>query len=630
MTDHQTPRVANTGHDGYSQGGGPQGPGPARQGGNMTDQPRILGGRYEIGRIIGRGGMALVTQARDLRLGRDVAVKELRTDLASDPTFQARFRREAQAAAGLNHPNIVSVYDTGEEVGPQTQARVPFIVMELVEGRTLRDILRDGRKILPQRALEFTAGVLEALAYSHRAGIIHRDIKPANVMLTSSGMVKVMDFGIARAVADTSSTMTQTAAVIGTAQYLSPEQARGETVDTRSDLYSTGCLMYELLVGQPPFQGDSPVSVAYQHVRELPVPPSQVDPEITAAMDAVVLKALAKDPDDRYATAGEMRDDVNRILGGQRVSATLPPPVPPLVAAGASAAAATAVLPADRTMGDGEAVATGSMAPLPPERRNRAGLWWTLAIVALLLVGLVAGWQLLLRNNEPAVKQVEVPPLINLTQAQAEAELAKVELVPRFVREETPDATSIDRVLRTDPIAGTTVPEGSEVQVVVNAGPKMVTVPEGLLGMREEDALRFLKMAGLTGHSVEAEDEPADAVAGTVIKVTPAVGQSIPATQVVTLTVATGKSRLPSMVGMTRQQAIDEAAKYGFTNLVFEPADGTTVIRTDPQALSLVDRSTKVTVYMEAPKPTPTPTPPPTQPPATASARPTPSASATP
>ncbi|MFZ2428327.1 MAG: protein kinase, partial [Propioniciclava sp.] len=203
----------------------------------MTDQPRILGGRYQIGQIIGRGGMALVSKARDLRLGRDVAVTELRIDLAGDPTFQERFRREAQAAAGLNHPNIVSVYDTGEETDPHSETRVPFIVMELVEGRTLRDILREGRPLLPQRSLEFTVGVLDALAYSHKAGIVHRDIKPANVMLTTTGAVKVMDFGIARAVSDTFSTMTQTAAVIGTAQYLSPEQARGETVDARSDIY---------------------------------------------------------------------------------------------------------------------------------------------------------------------------------------------------------------------------------------------------------------------------------------------------------------------------------------------------------------------------------------------------------
>ena len=238
----------------------------------MDSQPTLVGGRYELGELLGRGGMAEVRKGTDTRLGRIVAVKRLRTDLASDATFQARFRREAQSSASLNHPAIVAVYDTGEERAPDgpgghTVAQ-PYIVMEFVAGRTLRDILREGRKILPERALEITSGVLSALDYSHRAGIIHRDIKPGNVMLTPSGDVKVMDFGIARAISDASSAMTQTAAVVGTAQYLSPEQARGETVDSRSDVYSTGCLLYELLTGRPPFIGDSPVAVAYQHVRE--------------------------------------------------------------------------------------------------------------------------------------------------------------------------------------------------------------------------------------------------------------------------------------------------------------------------------------------------------------------------
>src|ERR687894_855517 len=290
----------------------------------MAGNPMTIGGRYELEDLLGRGGMAEVRRAVDTRLGRPVAIKQLRTDLATDPTFQARFRREAQSAAGLNHPNIVAVYDTGEETDPRTGTSIPYIVMELVEGPTLRDVLRDGRKILPERALELTQGVLDALSYSHKAGIVHRDIKPANVMLTGNGAVKVMDFGIARAVADTSATMTQTAAVIGTAQYLSPEQARGETVDARSDLYSAGCLMYELLVGRPPFVGDSPVSVAYQHVREAPVPPSQLDPVITPDIDAVTLKALAKDPADRYQSAREMKADITRVLSGQQATAVVP------------------------------------------------------------------------------------------------------------------------------------------------------------------------------------------------------------------------------------------------------------------------------------------------------------------
>ncbi len=292
----------------------------------MTSQARLVGGRYEEGEPLGRGGMAEVRRGVDNRLGRSVAIKRLRVDLASDATFQARFRREAQSAASLNHPTIVSVYDTGEEPDPNgSGVTIPYIVMELVTGKTLRDLIREGRKIMPERALEITSGVLEALDYSHRAGIVHRDIKPGNVMLTPQGQVKVMDFGIARAVADTSSTMTQTAAVIGTAQYLSPEQARGETVDARSDLYSTGCLLYELLTGRPPFVGESPVSVAYQHVREQPLPPSSFDPDIPPEVDAVVLKALAKNREERYQSASEMRQDIHRVLSGQQVTAPMAP-----------------------------------------------------------------------------------------------------------------------------------------------------------------------------------------------------------------------------------------------------------------------------------------------------------------
>src|SRR5437868_3150014 len=285
-------------------------------------QPRLLGGRYELDIVIGRGGMAEVYRARDLRLERVVAVKTLRSDLARDQTFQARFRREAQSAASLNHPSIVAVYDTGEDMSEP--AHIPYIVMEYVDGRTLRDLLRDDRRLLPERAVEITDGVLRALDYSHRNGIVHRDIKPGNVMLTRSGQVKVMDFGIARAVSDAQATMTQTAQVIGTAQYLSPEQARGERVDARSDLYSTGCLLYELLTGRPPFLGDSPVAIAYQHVRENPIPPSRVDPDVPPWADAIVMKAMAKSPADRYQTAADMRADLQRAASGMPVAAAPP------------------------------------------------------------------------------------------------------------------------------------------------------------------------------------------------------------------------------------------------------------------------------------------------------------------
>ncbi|MDQ1248353.1 MAG: eukaryotic-like serine/threonine-protein kinase, partial [Actinomycetota bacterium] len=251
-------------------------------------QQRLLGDRYEIVGEIGRGGMAEVVEANDLRLGRRVAIKLLRPDLARDPAFIARFRREAQAAAALNQPNIVAVYDTGEDVLHEgaDAITVPYIVMEFIDGVTLRQLLSSGRRLLPERALEITAGILAALDYSHRHGIVHRDIKPANVMLTRGGEVKVMDFGIARAVADANSSMTATSTVMGTAAYLSPEQARGEVVDARSDLYSTGCVLFELLTDRAPFVGESPVSVAYQHVGEEPPAPSTIDPTIPATTDA--------------------------------------------------------------------------------------------------------------------------------------------------------------------------------------------------------------------------------------------------------------------------------------------------------------------------------------------------------
>ncbi|MFT3876053.1 MAG: Stk1 family PASTA domain-containing Ser/Thr kinase [Propioniciclava sp.] len=597
----------------------------------MTDQqPRILGGRYQLGQVIGRGGMALVSRARDLRLGRDVAVKELRVDLAGDSTFQERFRREAQSAARLNHPNIVSVYDTGEEVDPVSQTSVPYIVMELVEGRTLREILREGRPILPRRALEFTVGVLDALAYSHRAGIVHRDIKPANVMLTSSGTIKVMDFGIARAVSDTSSTMTQTAAVIGTAQYLSPEQARGERVDSRSDIYSAGCLMYELLVGRPPFQGDSPVSVAYQHVREQPVPPSTLDAEVTAPMDAVVLKALAKDPDDRYASAAEMRDDVQRILGGQRVEATLPPPVPPLVATPQAPAPATAMLSADPPTAE-QTAATGVVTDTLPEsaQKNRSRLWWTLAIVALLVVGVIAAITLINSQKSSDPKQVAVPVLFRTTEQEARDLLTEAKLVPRVEYDKVDDPSMLGRVLKTDPVAGTPVPTGSTVVITVNQGPDMKSIPASVVGMLEDDAKRLLGTGsgglGFTNvRAVEATDEPLTAKAGEVLSVDPPPGgEPVSVTTPITLRVATGQSPVPSLQGLTREEAKIEVERAGFKNYVFEPsASSGVVISTRPETGELADRTARLTIVLSSGS-TPTPS-------ATPKTTPPPSGSATP
>ena len=257
----------------------------------MTDQ-KVLSDRYELGGVLGRGGMAEVYVGTDRVLGRRVAVKILADRFARDSSFVARFRREAQSAAALNHPNVVSVFDTGSDNGTH------FIVMEYVQGKTLSEILRDGSALMPERAVEIAEGVAEALAFAHRAGIVHRDVKPGNIMLTPTGDVKVMDFGIARAT--TSESLTQTATVLGTATYLSPEQAQGEPVDARSDIYSLGQVLYEMLTGHPPFSGESPVTIAYKHVKEEPVPPSRLNPDVPAGLDAIVMKSLAKNPANRY------------------------------------------------------------------------------------------------------------------------------------------------------------------------------------------------------------------------------------------------------------------------------------------------------------------------------------------
>jgi eukaryotic-like serine/threonine-protein kinase len=586
----------------------------------MTE-PRFLGGRYDLGEVLGHGGMAEVRIGMDRRLGRTVAIKTLRTDLATDPTFQARFRREAQSAASLNHPSIVAVYDTGEEI--MDGISVPYIVMEYVEGRTLRDVLREGRRILPERALEITADVLDALEYSHRAGIIHRDIKPANVMLTPGGDVKVMDFGIARAVADASATMTQTAAVIGTAQYLSPEQARGESVDARSDIYSTGCLLYELLTGRPPFVGDSPVSVAYQHVREEPRPPSMLDPEVSPVADAITLKALQKKPLDRYQSAAEMREDIERGLSGERVYA-------PVVPADATAR----FMPADEPPPQ-------SHRPPPdwgprhqedeeePDRGRKAA--YVLLALAILFVLGVAAYIALQSFNRDTPEQVLSPTVTNMTVDEARQVLAQKDLRLGTQEEEASNSVPKGEILRQDPPAGTSVDAGSAINVTVSTGRESVTVPEGLVGSHEDEATALLRAEGFKPE--RREDNRSEEDAGTVTRTSPREGADAPRGSTVVLYVSTGLVTVPDVVGDDQDVAEAKIRDAGLKvdteeRPTTEAAPGT-VLEQVPGGESRRERGSTVTIFV-AVQPEPEPEPEPTEPTPTEPSPTTPSPSESP
>ncbi|NGN94993.1 Stk1 family PASTA domain-containing Ser/Thr kinase [Nocardioides sp. KC13] len=514
----------------------------------------LLAGRYEVGELLGRGGMAEVRKGTDHRLGRVVAIKRLRMDLASDATFQARFRREAQSSAKLNHPSIVSVYDTGEEKTDDGVAQ-PYIVMEYVAGRTLRDVLREGRKILPERALEISSDVLSALDYSHRNGIIHRDIKPGNVMLTPAGDVKVMDFGIARALNDAQSTMTQTAAVVGTAQYLSPEQARGEQVDARSDVYSAGCLLYELLTGRPPFVGDSPVSVAYQHVREHAQPPSVHDPSLPRELDAIVMKSLAKRVEDRYQSAQAMRTDIERYLAGRPVQATVPPSIDQTQVAQNRAVAGA-------PYGD---PTNGGYYP-PQDDRPDGPRPWVLVLLGLVIIGLIAvGAYFLPTALGP--QTTPAPDVTGLTQEKAMAGLSTAKL-KGSVKQESSDTVAVGVVISQDPPAGQDVEEGSTVTLTVSTGPPNREMPN-VIGSPQKTAKQLLE-SDPYNFTVKIETEDSDQPKGTVIESDPVDGESVTTgkSTVVTLTVSKGPNKVPNVVGKTAEEAKEILRAAGFTPVV--------------------------------------------------------------
>jgi eukaryotic-like serine/threonine-protein kinase len=499
---------------------------------------RVLVGRYALRGLIGRGGMADVELADDEVLDREVAVKILHQRYAQDPTFLARFRREAQAAASLNHPNVVAVYDTGADDGR------PFIVMEYVRGRSLRDILAH-EGVLPQRAAEIAGEAADALHYAHERGLVHRDIKPGNIMVSHDGRVKVTDFGIARAI--NAETVTQTAAVFGTAAYVSPEQARGDQVDRHTDVYSLGCVLYEMLTGRQPFAADSPVALAYKHISEDPVPPSRINPEVSRAFDAVVLRAMAKDPEQRYQTEREFAEDLQRAARGQPVS-------------GLAAAATTQVInraapPApsrrreEHREGRREEMVYAEEAP-----QRRTALPWILGVLVVLalvgLVGLVAS-----QFTSTRLDTVAVPEVRGRSVLDAQSALVAAGFQPRLAQPVQSADVPEGSVVSTDPNPGTMAPQGSVVTITPSAGPAPVSVPP-VAGLPEEEARQALTAADLQVGERTAATSDAVPV-GTVISSSPSEGTEVPPGTAVDLVVSDGPSMLtlPDVTGLSEAEA---------------------------------------------------------------------------
>ena len=553
--------------------------------------PQVLGERYEIGGVLGRGGMAEVHRGRDLRLGREVAVKVLRHDLARDPSFQVRFRREAQASASLNHPAIVAVYDTGED--RTATGATPYIVMEYVEGETLRDVLRREGHLTPERAMALSADICGALDFSHRNGIVHRDVKPGNVMITPQGTVKVMDFGIARAVSDSAATMTSTAAVIGTAQYLSPEQARGEGVDARSDVYSMGCMLFELVTGAPPFTGDSPVAVAYQHVREDPRLPSSINPGIPPELDAIVLKAMSKNPANRYQSAAEMRNDLLRALAGQRVEAT------PVMgdAEKTTILAATPGGPGGYGSGYGDDAWDDDEAA---RKRKRRTIAIVAVVVALLLAGAIALAIALGRDNEdPGVTQVEVPIVVGQTVPEATALIEGAGLAVGTVTPQASPADQEGKVIESTPAAGAMADPDTVVDLVVGSGPGAVAIP-GVVGLDVEQAQSNLESLGFTRVTIDRVDSAKSE--GEVITVDPEEGSQVPLDTPITLEVSDGDVAVPDVRGQDEATATELLRDAGFTNITSDeveaPEAAGTALGTSPAAGTQATADTKITLQV--------------------------------
>lgn len=559
----------------------------------MTDT-RVLGGRYEVGALLGRGGMADVFEGVDSRLGRRVAVKVLRRGLAEDPAFRSRFRQEAQAAARMSHPTIVRVFDAGEDVLTDQDGAshsVPFIVMERVDGRLLKDVIMDG-PLDPGEAVRIMGQVLTALEYSHRAGVVHRDIKPGNIMVTPTGQVKVMDFGIARAVSDTSATIAQTTAILGTARYFSPEQAKGESVDARTDLYSAGVVLFEMLTGQAPFRADTAVAVAYQHVSETPVAPGTVEDAVSPQLDQVVLQAMAKDRYARFQTAGDFRTDLDRAAAG-----TLAPREAPTNDVGATLFGAPAgpssSQQALRQLGvdDDRTVRTQSRPPVP-------WIWAGVTVVVVILIAVVI-WVTSLSGIAPPDISPTVPDVAGSTYASAAAALEEADLVP-LERQEASTSVAEGTVLRTNPDPGENVAAKTEIDVFVSSGPPEVQVPN-VMNLDEGTATANLEAAGLKVGEVVRQSSPT-VPDGVVMQTEPASSQQVDQGSAVKLILSNGKVALPDVLGqpLADAQKLLEASQLVVTTRR-DPscgrADGSPVSQQSVPPGDVAQRSTVALTY---------------------------------